>query len=62
MTAPKRRNTIQPGCSVAVPAGGTCAAANRRALNPVNWQLLPAVLIGAFVPGTGDPTTAWYWD
>jgi len=45
----------QPGCAVAVPAGGTCAAANRRALNPVNGQLLPAVLIGAFVPGTGDP-------
>ncbi len=45
----------QPGCTVAVPAGGTCAAANRRALNPVNGQLLPAVLIGAFVPGTGDP-------
>lgn len=45
----------QPGCTVAVPAGGTCAAANRRALNPVNGQLSPAVLIGAFVPGTGDP-------
>jgi len=45
----------QPGCTVAVPAGGTCAAANRRARNPVNGQLLPAVLIGAFVPGTGDP-------
>ncbi len=46
---------FQPGCAIAVPAGGTCATANRRALNPVNGQLLPAVLIGAFVPGTGDP-------
>lgn len=45
----------QPGCAVAVPTGGTCATANRRALNPVNGQLFPAVLIGAFVPGTGDP-------
>jgi carboxypeptidase family protein/TonB-dependent receptor-like protein len=45
----------QPGCMVAVPAGGTCATANRRARNPVTGQLLPAVLIGAFVPGTGDP-------
>ncbi|MGH9838741.1 MAG: hypothetical protein ACREEM_08155, partial [Blastocatellia bacterium] len=45
----------QPGCTVAVPAGGSCAAANRRARNPVNGALLPAVLIGAFVPGTGDP-------
>ncbi len=45
----------QPGCAVAVPAGGTCAAANRRALNPVTGALSPAVLIGAFVPGTGDP-------
>ncbi|HKQ80504.1 MAG TPA: carboxypeptidase regulatory-like domain-containing protein [Blastocatellia bacterium] len=45
----------QPGCTVAVPAGGTCAAANRRARNPVTGALFPAVLIGAFVPGTGDP-------
>lgn len=45
----------QPGCTVTVPAGGMCAAGNRRARNPVNGELLPAVLIGAFVPGTGDP-------
>ncbi|MBO0857798.1 MAG: carboxypeptidase regulatory-like domain-containing protein [Chloracidobacterium sp.] len=45
----------QPGCVVAVPAGGSCAAANRRALNPISGELLPAVFIGAFVPGTGDP-------
>ncbi|MEP7343005.1 MAG: carboxypeptidase regulatory-like domain-containing protein [Acidobacteriota bacterium] len=44
----------QPGCTVAVPAGGSCAAANRRARNPVNGALLPAVLIGAFVPSTGN--------
>lgn len=45
----------QPACTVAVPAGSSCATANRRARNPVNGALLPAVLIGAFVPGTGDP-------
>lgn len=45
----------QPGCTAAVPAGGTCAAANRRALNPITGALLPVVLIGGFVPGTGDP-------
>jgi hypothetical protein len=45
----------QPGCAVAVPAGGSCAAANRRARNPITGQLFPAVLIGAFAPGTGDP-------
>src|SRR5215475_4765123 len=45
----------QPACTSPVAAGGTCAAANRRARNPVNGALFPAVLIGAFVPGTGDP-------
>jgi hypothetical protein len=45
----------QPGCTVAVPAGGSCAGANRRARNPLTGELLPAVLIGAFVPNTGDP-------
>jgi hypothetical protein len=45
----------QPGCTVAVPAGGSCAAANRRARNPLTGALSPAVLIGAFVPGTGNP-------
>ena len=45
----------QPGCAVAVPAGGSCAAANRRARNPITGALLPAVLIGAFVPNTGNP-------
>ncbi len=45
----------QPGCTVAVPAGGSCTAANRRARNPITGALFPAVLIGAFVPGTGDP-------
>jgi hypothetical protein len=27
----------------------------RRALNPVTGEVLPAIFIGAFVPGTGDP-------
>src|SRR5215510_11115864 len=45
----------QPGCTVAVPAGGSCAAANRRARNPITGELLPVALIGGFMPGTGDP-------
>jgi Carboxypeptidase regulatory-like domain/TonB-dependent Receptor Plug Domain len=45
----------QPACTTPVPAGGMCAAVNRRARNPVTGALSPAVLIGAFVPGTGDP-------
>ena len=53
--ASKAPQYYQPGCTVAVPAGGSCAGANRRARNPVNGELLPAVLIGAFVPGTGNP-------
>ena len=44
----------QPGCTVAVAAGTSCAAANRRARNPINGSLLPAVLVGAFIPGTGN--------
>ncbi len=54
-SAAKAPRYYQPGCTVAVAAGGTCAAANRRALNPANNELFPAVLIGAYVPGTGDP-------
>ncbi|MGH9936482.1 MAG: hypothetical protein ACREAM_09560, partial [Blastocatellia bacterium] len=45
----------QPACAVAVPAGATCAGTNRRARNPGAGELLPATLIGAFIPGTGDP-------
>lgn len=48
----------QPGCAIPVPANGICPTTpvnQRRARNPVNGELLPAVLIGAFVPGTGDP-------
>ncbi|MFN0109447.1 MAG: carboxypeptidase regulatory-like domain-containing protein [Blastocatellia bacterium] len=44
-----------PTCATPVAAGATCSAANRRALNPVNNQILPAVFIGGFVPGSGDP-------
>ncbi|MBL8168791.1 MAG: carboxypeptidase regulatory-like domain-containing protein [Acidobacteria bacterium] len=44
-----------PTCAVPVAANETCAAANRRALNPVNGQILPAVFIGGFVPNSGDP-------
>ncbi len=32
-----------------------CPTADRRALNPINNQVLPAVYIGAIIPGTGDP-------
>ena len=48
----------QPGCAVPLPANRVCPATpinQRRALNPITGQLLPAPLIGGFVPGTGDP-------
>ncbi len=45
----------QPGCAVALPANGVCPAASRRARNPITNALSPAVLIGGFVPGSGDP-------
>ena len=45
----------QPACAVVVNATTTCSAANRRARNPLTNELFPAVLIGAFVPNTGDP-------
>ncbi len=51
----KAPQVYQPGCTVTVPAGGTCAQANRRARNPITGELLPVALIGGFVPGTGDP-------
>ena len=44
----------QPGCAGTLPATGICLAANRRAVNPVTNELLPNVLVGAFVPGTGN--------
>jgi hypothetical protein len=46
---------FQPACAVALPANGVCPAASRRARNPITNALSPAVLIGAFVPGSGDP-------
>jgi hypothetical protein len=45
----------QPACAAAVAPTATCASANRRARNPITGVLLPAPLIGALVPGTGDP-------
>ena len=42
----------QPGCAVAFT--GTCPGVSRRALNPITNALSPAVLIGAFVPGSGN--------
>jgi outer membrane receptor protein involved in Fe transport len=45
----------QTACATAVAPTATCAAANRRARNPLTGELLPAVLIGAIVPGSGDP-------
>ncbi len=53
--ASKAPQYYQPACAVAVTPTQTCAAASRRARNPVTNELQPAVLIGAFVPGTGDP-------
>jgi hypothetical protein len=45
----------QPACAAAVAPTATCAAANRRARNPVTGELLPAPLIGALIAGAGDP-------
>jgi outer membrane receptor protein involved in Fe transport len=49
----------QPVCAVALPSSGLCPSASRRAHDPrvpiSKETMLPAVLIGAFVPGTGDP-------
>lgn len=45
----------QPACAVAVAPTATCASANRRARNPITGDLLPAPLIGALVPGAGNP-------
>src|SRR5262249_21471653 len=41
-----------PTCARAV---ASCPNADRRALNPITKEVLPAVFIGAIVPGTGDP-------
>ena len=48
-------------CAVAYTPPTPCPTASRRALNPLTGQLIPltgpnAGLVGAFVPGTGDPT------
>jgi hypothetical protein len=51
----KAPRLFEPACAVQVAPTATCSAANRRARNPVNGQLLPAVFIGGFVPGSGDP-------
>jgi hypothetical protein len=51
----KAPRLFEPACASAPAAGATCSAANRRARNPINGQLLPAVFIGGFVPGSGNP-------
>lgn len=51
----KAPKLYEPACATTPAAGVTCSAANRRARNPVNGQLLPAVFIGGFVPNSGDP-------
>src|SRR5262249_20581251 len=43
---------FQSACATPPSPTQTCA---RRARNPVTGELLPALLIGGFVPGTGDP-------
>lgn len=51
----KAPRLFEPACATAVTATQTCAAANRRARNPITGALQPAVFIGGFVPGSGDP-------
>jgi hypothetical protein len=46
---------FQPACSIDLPANESCPAANMRARNPISGALEPAVYIGAFVPGSGNP-------
>jgi hypothetical protein len=48
-------------CAVPFTPPATCPTSQRRAKNPLTGQLIPltganAGLVGAFVPGTGDPT------
>ncbi len=51
----------RPFCIGGTPATSPCATSNRRAVDPRNLpkpasgQLLNAVFVGTFVPGTGDP-------
>lgn len=50
----------ESACAVAFTPPATCPTAQRRARNPVTGQLIPLVganagLIGAIVPGSGDP-------
>ncbi len=46
----------EPTCAVAVPASEECPSDSQRARDPITGDsTLPAILIGAFVPGTGDP-------
>lgn len=49
----------ESACVTAIPAGGTCATANRRARNPLTGQLIPltgvnANLVGTIVPNSGN--------
>jgi outer membrane receptor protein involved in Fe transport len=41
-----------PACARVV---ASCAGADRRAIHPVTKEILPAVFIGAIIPGTGEP-------
>ncbi|MFN0124851.1 MAG: carboxypeptidase regulatory-like domain-containing protein, partial [Blastocatellia bacterium] len=51
----KAPRLYEPACAITVAPTATCGNADRRARNPINGALFPAVLIGGFVPGTGDP-------
>src|SRR5262249_13336819 len=48
----KAGQLLFPGCSVAVPANGTCATANKIAINPVTGATFPYVRQGTFDTGS----------
>src|SRR5262249_39899334 len=52
-----------PGCTIAVPAGTTCPAANRQAMNPITGQLLgpnSTLAFGTLVPTSGSATNGLF--
>ena len=72
---PKKAPTLfRPYCLTQVAGNRTCASADRRALNPLNGQILAQAYAGTTVPGSGTITNGmfagglpgekpgWYYD
>jgi len=58
--AAKSGTVLMPTCSGPLPASGTCATANLRAINPKTGALYPGVDIGKFDPLSFAPGTSPY--